>query len=129
MKGIEIILLAVGGVLGTFLRYRITESPLIFGTLPINVLIVNVIGSFILGMFVIMSQQWSLDGRYALFVAFGFAGALTTMSAFALETTNLLDELNYVSVAVNVLANVVLSIGAIIGGRALMAALIGWIFS
>lgn len=129
MKGIEIALLAVGGVLGTFLRYKIAESPVLFGALPANVLIANIIGSFILGMFVIISQQWSLDGRYALFVAFGFSGALTTMSAFALETTNMLDDLDYGLVAVNVLANVGLSIGAIIGGRALMAALIGGVFS
>jgi len=55
MKGIEIIFLAAGGLVGTFLRFRITESPLLFGTLPVNVLIVNVIGSFVLGLFVVIS--------------------------------------------------------------------------
>ncbi len=64
MKGLEFIFLAVGSVLGAFLRYKVTESPLLFNTLP-----VNVIGAFILGAFVIMSQQWNLDGRYSLFAA------------------------------------------------------------
>jgi len=41
--------LAVGSVFGAFIRYKITESPLIFNTLPLNVLIVNIIGAFILG--------------------------------------------------------------------------------
>ena len=66
MKGFEFIFLAGGSVLGAFLRYKISESPLLFNTLPLNVLIVNVIGAFILGMFVILSAQWNLDGRYSL---------------------------------------------------------------
>ena len=124
MKGIEIGLLAIGGVIGTILRYKIVESPLVFGTLPMNVLIVNVIGSFILGIFVVVSQQWNLDGKYALLIAFGFAGSFTTMSAFALETSNLLDNSSYGLMAINILANVGLSIGAIFGGRELMSAII-----
>ena len=62
MKGLEFVFFAVGSVLGAFLRYKITESPLLFNTLPVNVLIVNIIGAFILGAFVIISQQWNLDG-------------------------------------------------------------------
>ena len=50
MKGIEFALLALGAVAGAFVRYKIAESPLILGTLPVNILIINVIGSFILGM-------------------------------------------------------------------------------
>ncbi len=41
MKGLEFVFLAVGSVLGAFLRYKVTESPLLFNTLPVNVLIVN----------------------------------------------------------------------------------------
>ncbi|MGB9123958.1 MAG: fluoride efflux transporter CrcB [Nitrosotalea sp.] len=120
MKPIIILFIAIGGIAGTFLRYKITESPLIFGTLPVNVLIVNVIGSFILGVFAVMSQQWSLDQKYAMLVAIGFCGSLTTMSSFALETTNLFDNKQLGLVAVNIIANVGLSIGAIFGGKSLM---------
>jgi fluoride exporter len=120
MKPIIILFIAIGGIAGTFLRYKITESPLIFGTLPVNVLIVNVIGSFILGLFAVMSQQWSLDQKYAMLVAIGFCGSLTTMSSFALETTNLFDNKQLGLVAVNIIANVGLSIGAIFGGKSLM---------
>jgi len=74
MKGLEFIFLGVGSVLGAYLRYKITESPLLFNTLPINVLIVNVLGAFVLGAFVILSQHWHLDGRYSLFAAVGFCG-------------------------------------------------------
>ncbi len=125
MKYLEIILLAVGGMMGVFLRYTMTKSALLFGELSINVLIVNVIGSFILGAFAILSMQWNLDEKYALLVAIGFCGGLTTMSSFALESVNLIDNKQYLLVAVNVIANVGLSIGAIFGGRAITGIILG----
>lgn len=121
MKGLEIIFLSVGGVLGTFLRYKITESQMILGTLSVSILVVNIIGAFILGLFVVIAQQWNLEAKYALFVAIGFCGSLTTMSAFALQTTNLMDNSQFGLAAVNIMANVGLSIGALMGGRALMS--------
>ena len=120
MKPLLIVLVAAGGLLGTFLRYKMTASPLLFGSLPVNVLIVNIVGSFILGLFAVMSQQWSLDQKYALLIAIGFCGSLTTMSSFALETSNLFESKQLGLVGINILANVGLSIGAIFGGKALM---------
>ena len=124
MKGLEFILLGVGSALGAFLRYKLTESPLLFNTIPVNVLIVNVAGAFILGVFVVLSQQWHLDSKYSLFAAVGFCGSLTTMSAFALDSSNLLENNQYVPLIVNILANVGLSIAALIGGKSLMSAII-----
>lgn len=119
MKGIEIILLAMGGLGGVFLRYSMTRSTLLLGALPVNILIVNVVGSFILGSFAVLSLQWHLDGKYALFVALGFCGGLTTMSSFALESVGYIDAKQYSLMAINIIANVGLSLGAIFGGRAL----------
>ena len=124
MKGLEFIFLAVGSVLGAFLRYKITESLLLFNTLPLNVLIVNVLGAFILGAFVILSQHWNLDGRYSLFAAVGFCGSLTTMSSFALDSSNLLENNHYGTLAINIAANVGLSFTALIGGKSLMSAIL-----
>ena len=124
MKGLEFVFLAAGSVLGAFLRYKITESPLLFNTLPLNVLIVNVIGAFSLGVFIVLSQQWNLDGRYSLFAAIGFCGSLTTMSSFALDSSNLLENNQYGTLAANIIANVGLSIGSLIGGKSLMSAII-----
>ncbi len=121
MKGLEIVFLSVGGVLGTFLRYKITDSQMILGTLSVSILVVNIIGAFILGLFVVFAQQWNLEAKYALFVAVGFCGSLTTMSAFALQTTNLMDNSQFGLAAINIMANVGLSIGALMVGRALMS--------
>ena len=124
MKGLEFIFLGVGSVLGAYLRYKITESPLLFNTLPVNVLIVNILGAFILGAFVVLSQHWHLDGRYSLFAAVGFCGSLTTMSALALDSTNLFENNQYATLIINIFANVGLSILALIGGKSLMSAII-----
>lgn len=117
MKGIEFAFLAVGAVAGAFVRYKLAESPLLLGTLPVNILVINVIGSFILGVFSILSVVWNLDTKYSLLAAIGFCGSLTTMLSFALETNNMIDNKQFGNVAINILANVGLSIGAVIGGR------------
>jgi fluoride exporter len=119
MKWIEFALLAVGAVVGAFLRYKMVESPVAVYGLPVNVLAVNVIGSFILGLFSIMSLGLNLDPQYTLLVAVGFCGSFTTMSSFALETSNLFDSNRFSLLALNILANVGLSLGAVFGGRLL----------
>ena len=123
MKGLEFVFLAAGSVLGAFLRYKITETPLLFNTFPMNVLIVNLVGSFILGAFVVLSHQWNVESKYSLFAAIGFCGSLTTMSAFALDSSNLLENHHYGTLIINIIANVGLSIGALIGGKSLMNAI------
>jgi CrcB protein len=117
MKMIEFILLAVGAVVGAFLRYIMVASPQTVAGLPVNVLAVNVIGSFILGLFSVLAIALNLNSNYTLLVATGFCGAFTTMSSFALETSNLMDTNRYILVALNILANVGLSLGAVIGGK------------
>jgi fluoride exporter len=119
MKMIEFILLAVGSVVGVFLRYIMVASPQTIAGLPVNVLAVNVIGSFILGLFSVLAVALNLNSNYTLLVGTGFCGAFTTMSSFALETSNLVDNNRFLLVALNILANVGLSLGAIIGGKIL----------
>ncbi|MEK0318880.1 MAG: CrcB family protein [Nitrosopumilus sp.] len=81
-------------------------------------------GAFILGAFIIMSQQWNPEGRYSLFTADGFCGSLSTMSAFALDSSNLLENNHYGTLLINIVANIGLSIAALIGGKSLMSAII-----
>ncbi|MGB7696217.1 MAG: CrcB family protein [Nitrososphaeraceae archaeon] len=119
IKGLEFVLLGVGALAGAFLRYKLVSSTIVIGTFPVNLLITNVIGSFILGVFSILSIFWNLDTKYSLLFAIGFCGSFTTMSSFALESVNLLDNKQFALFGLNILANVGLSMGAIILGRSI----------
>ena len=119
MKLIEFGLLVVGAVVGALLRYKLVEAPMTFYGLPINVLAVNIAGSFILGLFSVLAVGLNIAPQYSLLIAVGFCGSLTTMSSFALETTNLLERNQLMLMALNIIVNVGLSLGAVIGGRAL----------
>jgi CrcB protein len=106
-------LLAVGagGFLGSVGRYlcvlyvdRIVNSRFPFGTL-----LVNIVGSFLLGLFIGMS----LRDRQKLFLATGFCGGFTTFSAFAFENSNLVDQKLVSWAMVYILASVAVSVLAV----------------
>ena len=124
MKGIEFLILGLGALAGAFLRYTIAESPILLGVLPINILIINVIGSFILGMFVVISMHFNLDPKYSVLIAIGFCGSFTTMSSFALQSVSLIDSRHLVLFCLNLIGNVGLSILALMTGRMIMLAVI-----
>ena len=124
MKGFEFLLLGLGALSGAFLRYKMTESPILFGVLPINILIINVLGSFILGIFVVISMNYNLDPKYSIFIAIGFCGSFTTMSSFAFQSVSLIDTKDFVLFGLNLIGNVGLSILALVGGRAIMLAML-----
>jgi fluoride exporter len=123
MKMIEFVILAVGAVAGAFLRYIMVASPQNIAGLPVNVLAVNIIGSFVLGLFSVLTVSLNLNSNYTLLIATGFCGAFTTMSSFALETSNLMDSNRFILVALNILANVGLSLGGVISGKVVGEAL------
>ena len=124
MKGIEFLILGLGALAGAFLRYKIAESPILLGVLPINILIINVIGSFILGMFVVISMHFDLDPKYSVFLAIGFCGSFTTMSSFALQSVSLIDSKHFALFGLNLIGNVGLSILALVIGRTIMTAIL-----
>ena len=124
MKGIEFLLLGLGALAGAFLRYKIAESPTLLGVLPINILIINVIGSFMLGMFVVISMHFNLDPKYSVFIAIGFCGSFTTMSSFALQSVSLIDSKHFALFGLNLIGKVGLSILALMIGRTIMTAIL-----
>ena len=121
----DILYLGAGALVAVYLRYKVTGDNLFLGSLPISVLLINILGSFILGASSTAVTELGLDSRYTLLVGVGFCGTLTTMSTFAFETVNLASVGEFATAGVSVALNVGLSIGAIILGRAVVTLLLG----
>jgi fluoride exporter len=117
--------LAVGALLGAYLRYVITGKGFFVGSLPVSVLLVNIIGSLVLGASSTAVSSLGLDERYTILIGIGFCGSLTTMSSFAYESVNLIGVGELVTAGLDILLNVGASFGAIILGRAAMTLLLG----
>jgi fluoride exporter len=116
----DIIYVMIGAVPGALLRYAITSEALILGGLPVSVLIVNVIGSFILGFTMAGVTRLGFNAEFIPLIGVGFCGSLTTMSTFAYEEVSLLDAAKLALFGLNIILNVGLSIGAIIAGQAVI---------
>src|SRR5271169_3961450 len=121
----DLVYLAAGALLGAFMRYKVTGDNLFAGGLPISVLLVNIIGSLILGASSTAVSSLGLDERYTLLIGIGFCGSLTTMSSFAFETVNLISVGEIATAGLDIILNVGASLGAIILGRAIMTLLLG----
>ncbi len=121
----DVALVSIGAVAGALIRYRVTGEGIFVYGLPVSVLMINIVGSFILGMSAAATIQFGMDPRLTLFVGIGFCGSLTTMSTFAFETANLMDGGQFLLAGADVFLNVGASIGAIFLGRALLVLLLG----
>ena len=112
---------AAGAILGALARYAITHfssEATQHSGFPIGTLLVNVIGSFIVGWVLTWTVDHSHD-RWRLFAATGFCGAFTTFSAFAYESIAYWRNGKMALLAMNVIANNALCFIAIAAGVAL----------
>jgi fluoride exporter len=124
---LDILYVAIGAIAGALMRYAITSESLILDGLPVSVLIINVIGSFILGVTMTGVKELGFNAEYVPLIGVGFCGSLTTMSSFAYETINLLDVAKLGLVGLNILLNVGLSLLAIVAGQAVINLIAGLI--
>ncbi|OAI39689.1 hypothetical protein AYO40_05570 [Planctomycetaceae bacterium SCGC AG-212-D15] len=121
----------LGGALGTLLRYEIGEwvktQPWAQGGFPYGTFFINITGSFILGAAatLIFRLPPEYAGWYA-FVGIGFCGGYTTFSSFELETYNLIRDGSWRLALLYVVGSVVVGfIGVVLGVMAVRLALPG----
>ena len=118
------LLVGLGGALGSMLRYGVSG---LFSSesFPVGTLMVNVAGSFIIGLF----AGWMEGGMgffsqmdFKLFFVIGVLGGFTTFSSFSLQTLNLFEKgfwlYGFANIIISVTACLVLAaIGLKLGGR------------
>ncbi len=114
----EYLWISLGGALGTAARFWI--SGLVarrFGeTFPFGTLVVNVSGSFVIGLFAALSGpdgRLLVDPRIRQFFMIGICGGYTTFSSFSLQTLTLVQDREWLWAGWNAIASLILCLLAV----------------
>jgi CrcB protein len=87
---------------------------------PYGTLMINILGSFIVGWFMIWTTERVLvDPRWRLLIVVGFCGGFTTFSSYALESMAYFEQGLWLLMTTNFFANNVLCLVAAVAGMAL----------
>lgn len=105
------LIVAVGGGIGAAARYALSVwvHGLLGAAFPWGTLLVNVIGSFVIGLVMVLSiDRGVISPEVRLLLTTGFCGGLTTFSTFSYETLVLVRSAEWALAGVNTAANVAL---------------------
>jgi len=107
------IFVMIGAGIGGGFRYLVSDLavkylPIYF---PFGTLIVNILGSFILGLLIFgLDEKDLLSANLKLLAAVGFCGGFTTFSTFSLETINLLRNSQFLFAGLNITLNILFTL-------------------
>ncbi|QIB64062.1 fluoride efflux transporter CrcB [Kineobactrum salinum] len=107
-----LLLIAAGGAAGSVARYALSLWTQAHwqGQFPLGTLLVNVLGSFAIGVVFVLLQQQLLHPDWRGVLLVGFLGAFTTFSTYSLETVALWEAGQGVQALAYALTSVVLCV-------------------
>jgi len=111
--------ISIGAIVGASARYFVSRfvAKVASAAFPYGTLLINVTGSFILGLFLVWSTERALpDPRWRLLIAIGFCGSYSTFSSYAFESFSLFEQGHYMLFASNVLMNNALCLAGVLAG-------------
>jgi len=114
---------ALGGAIGSVGRYLAgIGAGKLFGLgFPWGTLIINIAGSFLIGVFVeSFALRWDLPQAARVFLTVGICGGFTTFSTFSLESFLMIERGEFGPAAAYIGASVVVSILALFAGLQLI---------
>jgi CrcB protein len=118
----DFFVISLGAIAGANARYLLSRyaARLLGPVFPYGTLIINVLGSMIVGFFVIWTSERVLaDPRWRLLVVVGFCGSFTTFSSYAFETMAYFEQGQWLLMLTNFLSNNLLCLGGALAGMAL----------
>lgn len=119
-----LLMIGLGSALGGMGRYGVSHwLATRYGEgFPLGTLTVNVVGSFIIGVFFYLTAsdgRWLVDPDWRQFVLVGFCGGFTTFSSFSLQVLQQMRTGEWGAAMANVLLSVFLCLLAVYAGMVL----------
>ena len=118
-----VLAIAAGGAIGAVGRHYVGVYALKWlGTaFPYGTLVVNVVGSFLMGVLVAsMTVKWNVGNELRAFLTVGLLGGFTTFSAFSSDFATLMERGETVLAAGYVTASVTLALAGMFAGMSLV---------
>ena len=122
----DFLAISIAAILGANLRYLLSRAAAreLGPVFPFGTLIINVVGSFIVGLFVIWTTERVLvHPRWRLLVVVGFCGSFTTFSSYAFEAMSFFEHGQWRLMLADILGNNLLCLAGALAGMALARAL------
>jgi CrcB protein len=119
---LDFLAISLGAIAGANARYWLSRYAARFlgPVFPYGTLIINVLGSLIVGFFLIWtSERVLVDPRWRLLVVVGFCGAFTTFSSYAFETMAYFEQGQWLLLTTNIVGNNLICLTAALAGMAL----------
>ena len=119
---LDFLAISAGAVAGANLRYWMSRYAvrLLGPVFPYGTLTINVLGSFVLGFFLVWTTERAVvDPRWRLLIAVGFCGGYTTFSSYAYETMAFFEQGQWMLLTANFVSNNLLACAAVLAGMAL----------
>ncbi len=114
-----LLLVGIGDFIGSILRYTLSGwVQNNFVNFPVGTLVVNISGSFLLGLIMYLSEYQGFFGEETrIFLTIGLIGGYTTLSTFSYESFRLLDDSKLKLMAINLMVTVLFSMFAVYLGK------------
>jgi len=117
----DFLAISIAAIVGANLRYLLSRfaAKELGPIFPYGTLAINVVGSFIVGFFIIWTaERVLLDPRWRLLVVVGFCGSFTTFSSYAFETMAYFEHGQWGLMLANILSNNILCLVGALAGMA-----------
>jgi len=111
------LIVGIGSALGGMTRYFLSNFVYKFlePIFPYGTLVVNVVGSFLIGIFLFyLDANELISSEVRIFLTIGFCGGLTTFSTFTYETFKLIQNSEFLFAGLNIILNLFLTLVGIL---------------